>query len=431
MGRIKPLGLIGLMGLMILMGLVGCSEDSDLENRNRVTFEAQSLATGFEQEQSGHAPSSPSDVTTRAWTPPTGYYLYTDDNVMGLFAQQTDLFYKSIDVFFTQDGKEPMHGAFSYKKPYGENPGTWRLNMEIEDPGDYYVYGYIPKEAANSATIAGNSSYSEGAELTINGIKTITHSDVCVIVGAKDGTDADHATSSEAPYASLATGDFKVHANKMVMSSEPEVHNYIYLLFDHLYAALAFRFTIDETYDALRTIRVRKLELIGYDDASETSIKARYNVKVKLKGNTTGSSPIEEVTFTPDPTSGDLAMEPIYESPDAYGVALAHNTHTDFMGCFVPGQNTNFKLRTTYDVYDKNQAKDKQGNLIFDSEGQPVYNLIRYGCVADNAFDLQSTFPTTGSLRGKMFQLTIKVAPTYLYVLSEPDVDNPTITIEN
>ena len=105
MGRIKSLGLIGLMGLMILMGLVGCSEDSNLENRNRVTFEAQSLATGFEQEQSGHAPSSPSDVTTRAWTPPTGYYLYTDNNVMGLFAQQTDLFYKSIDVFFTQDGK--------------------------------------------------------------------------------------------------------------------------------------------------------------------------------------------------------------------------------------------------------------------------------------------------------------------------------------
>ena len=420
MGRIKSLGLIGLMGLMILMGLVGCSEDSDLENRNRVTFEAQSLATGFEQEQSGHAPSSPSDVTTRAWTPPTGYYLYTDNNVMGLFKQQTDLFYKSIDVFFTQDGKEPMHGAFSYKKPYGENPGTWRLNMEIEDPGDYYVYGYIPKEAANSATIEGNSSYSEGAELTINGIKTITHSDVCVIVGAKDGTDENTATSSVAPYASLATGDFKVHANKMVMSSEPEVHNYIYLLFDHLYAALAFRFTIDETYDALRTIRVRKLELIGYDDASETSIKARYNVKVKLKGNTTGSSPIEEVTFTPDPTSGDLAMEPIYESPDAYGVALAHNTHTDFMGCFVPGQNTNFKLRTTYDVYDKNVTP-----------AHPNGNLIRYGCVADNAFDLQSIFPTTGSLRGKMFQLTIKVAPTYLYVLSEPDVDNPTITIEN
>lgn len=409
---------------MGLMGLAGCSEDSELENRQRVTFEAQSLATGFEQEQPGNAPSSPSDLTTRGWTPPSGYYLYTDPLVMGLFAQQTDLFHKSIDVFFTRDGKEPMHGAFSYKKPVAPAPsGTWRLNMEIEESGGYYVYGYIPKEAANNATITGYntySDYSEGAELTIEGVKTITHSDVCVIVGAKDGTDENTATSSVAPYASLATGDFLVNAKKVAMGSNTGNSNYIYLLFDHLYSALAFNFTIDETYNALRTIRVRKLELIGYADANETNIHARYNVKVKLKGNTTGDSPIEKVTFTPDPTSGDLAMEPIYEASDALGVALDPDTPTSFMGCFVPSQNTNFKLRTTYDVYDKNVTPE-----------HPYGNLIRYGCIADNAIDLRGIFLTTTSLRGQMFKLTIRVAPTYLYVLSEPDIDNPTITIEN
>ena len=430
--RVGLVKLLGLIGMMSLMGLVGCSDDTEQGGRHAVTFEAQPSATAFSEEQSADDARGSSPVTRTAWDPtPLGYYLYTDNHVWGLFAEQTDLFYKSIDVFFTRDGNDAMHGTFSYKKPVAPaTVGTWRLGMNIEETGDYYVYGYIPKEVANNVSIAGNSSYSEGAVLTINGIKTVTHSDVCVIVGAKDGTDAEHATSSTGE--DLATGDFKVNAQRVVMGEENTgSSNYIYMLFDHLYSALAFNFTIDATYNALRTIKVRKLELIGYGDANGTNIKARYNVVVRLKSNTTGSSPIQEVTFTPDATSGNLAFEPIYEDKDGVGVTLDPNTPTAFMGCFVPGQNTNFVLRTTYDVYDKNQAKDEDGNLMFDSEGHPVYNLIRYGCIADNAIDLRSKFHASGILRGQLFKITIKVIPTYLYVLSEPDLDNPTLKIEN
>lgn len=408
---LRPLRLLGLLGLM---GLVGCSEESEQENRPTVTFEAQSSATAFEQEDD-HAESRPFGWTTRGWTPPSGYYLYDDpsDNVdnnndiYSLFKEQNNLFYKSIDVFFTRDGKEPMHGTFSYKT----SESKWRLDMDIEETGAYYVYGYIPKEVADNAIISGNSSFSEGAKLTISGINSITHSDVCVIVGAKDGTNENTATSSTGEI--LKTGDFKVNAQRaQVGSNNTDSHNYIYLLFDHLYSALAFNFKIDPVYNALRTIKVRKLELIGYND-DETKIKARYNVEVKLKGNSAGVSPIEQVTFEPDPTSGDLSFEPIYEANDD-GIELDPDTPTAFLGCFVPGQNTKFILRTTYDVYDKNNGG----------------NLIRYGCEAENVINLYGLFNIVGSLRGQMFKVTIKVIPTYLYVLSEPDMDNPTLKIE-
>jgi hypothetical protein len=416
MGLIKPLGLMGLIGLMGLMALMGCSDDTEQDGRHAVTFEAQPCATAFEGE-SDHVGSRAFGWTTRGddetpsvgWTPPANYYLYTDAHVYGLFAEQTDLFYKSIDVFFTRNDKAPMHGAFSYKKPVAPaTTGTWRLNMDIEETDDYYLYGYIPKEVANSVSIAGNSSYSDGAVLTINGLKTVTHSDVCVIVGANNGP-------SDSNDGGIATGDFKVNAKRVVLGDDNTgSSNFIYMLFDHLYSALAFNFTIDATYNALRTIKVRKLELIGYGDVSGTNIKARYNVEVRLKSNTAGTSPIQDVTFTPDGTSGNLAFEPIYEAMDGVGVTLDPNTPTDFMGCFVPGQNTNFVLRTTYDVY------DKKGNLI------------RYGCMADNAIDLRSKFNTSGPLRGQLFKITIRVIPTYLYVLSEPDLeDNPTLRIEN
>ncbi len=403
-----------LTGLIGLICLTGCSDDSGQEKWANVSFEAQPWATGFEQkEDNGGARPAGEMGVTRAWDPTSlGYYLYdnpdnatiNDNAVYRLFAQQKNMFYKSINVFFTRNGVDPLNGTFLYKT----SDRTWRLNMEIEDAGNYYVYGYIPQEVVSSAAISGNSSYSDGAVLQLNGIKTVTHSDVCVIVGAKDGPDENTATSS-VTHESLATGDFKVNAQRAQIGSESS--NYIYLLFDHLYSALAFNFTIDNTYAALRTIRVRKLELIGYANADGTFIKAKYNVEVKLKGNTTGASPIKEVTFTPDPTSGNLAFEPIYEDKDGDGVALNPNTTTAFMGCFVPGQNTYFKLRTTYDVYDKQE------------------NLIRYGCEAENIIDLYSKFNTQNTFRGQMLKVTLKVIPTYLYVLSEPDMDNPTLKL--
>ena len=386
------------MGLMGLMGFMGCSDDSE-ENRHAVTFEAQPCATGFMEE--GDIIHARAAGTTRAWDPTTslGYYLYTDNHVLGLFEEQTNLFYKSIDVFFTRDNKAPLYGTFSYKT----NESKWKLNMDIEETDDYYVYGYIPKEVVSSANIVGNSNYSEGAVLTLEGIKTVTHSDLCVIVGASEGPNEESPDH-------LATGNFKVKAKEVQIGSATGNSNYIYLLFDHLYSALAFNFTIDADYHALRTIKLTELELIGYADANETNIKAKYNAVIKLKSNTGGTSPIQEVTFTPDDNSDDLAFDPIYTGDE---VTLDPNTPTKFMGCFVPGQNTFFKLRSTYNVY------DKKGNLI------------RKGCEAENTINLTQRFDTSVALRGQMFRLTIKVQPTYLYMLSEPDLDNPSVTINN
>lgn len=391
---------MGAMGLMSLLALTGCSDDSG-EYRQTVTFEAQPCATGFMEE--GDVRHARTAGTTRAWDPTTslGYYLYTDKHVLGLFEEQTDLFYKSIDVFFTRDNKAPLHGTFSYKN----SESKWRLDMDIEDTDYYYVYGYIPKEVASSADILGNSTYSEGAELRLTGIKSVTHSDLCVIVGASEGPNEESPDH-------LATGNFKVNANRVQrQSANPsDGSNYIYLLFDHLYSALAFNFTIDATYHELRTIKLTKLELIGYANANETNIKAKYNAVIKLKSTTDGTSPIKEVTFSPDPNSDDLAFEPIYTGDE---VELNPVTPTKFMGCFVPGQNTYFKLRSTYDVYDKNDY------------------LIRKGCEAENTINLTKMFDTSVALRGQMFKITIKVIPTYLYMLSEPDLDNPSLTINN
>ena len=66
-------------------------------------------------------------------------------------------------------------------------------------------------------------------------------------------------------------------------------------------------------------------------------------------------------------------------------------------------------LRSTYDVY------DKKGNLV------------RQGCVAENRIEPAEIFGSSQLRRGWKYTIQLKLKPTYLYVMSDPDLDNPTI----
>jgi hypothetical protein len=79
---------------------------------------------------------------------------------------------------------------------------------------------------------------------------------------------------------------------------------------------------------------------------------------------------------------------------------------SDHVGCFAPNTCKNFTLRTTFDVYDK--------------EG----NLTRKGAVAENKISLAAV----DLAAGEVYTVNLTIRPTYLYVLSDPDLENPTIT---
>lgn len=392
--------MIRLMSLVGLMGLVACSDDPSPEGQ-RVTMEVRSCATNFE-EDGDHA-------GTRAWTPPTGYVLYsTIFGANGMFAAQKDLAHKSIKTFFTKDNDSQERNLY-----YRESLTQWYLNTDLENSGsspyNYQLYGYIPVEDAEGATIAPyGGDYSNGAVLTINGLSTITPSDVCVIIGAKDGSTQEDDTGVS-DNIRVSPGKFDVSFN-----SGDQAQNYIFLLFDHIYSALRFQFTVDAIYNNLRTIKLRKLELIAYANEEGGGVRAKYNARITLQKNNTGASPIvDDIVFTPV-GSTNVAFTPLYEWSGIENdneVTLTYGDYTNFMGSFVPGVNTYFKLRSTYDVF------DKQGNLI------------RKECQAENTIDLREKFQTSETINGHCYSYKIKVQPTYLYMLSEPDVDNPTVVV--
>ena len=253
----------------------------------------------------------------------------------------------------------------------------WHAYFDVQPGKTYTVYGYMPKIGDMSSSLA--KSTAGAATLTIRKMKPVTTDDICIITGVKDADEG------------LTEGQFSW--SWPIPSSEEENYK-IHILMDHLYAAAQFRLRISSDYALLRTIKLKTMTL--------STVKGSVNATITLTHNDTGASPISNVTYT---ASGDNDAVVIFNSDE--GVALDKTTPLSINACFVPTLSANLTLTSTYDVYD--------------SKG----NLIRQNCTATNKL------PNLEASRGQRVQVNMLVNPTYLYILSDPDLDNPTITIGN
>ena len=245
----------------------------------------------------------------------------------------------------------------------------WHSQAMVEENKEYTIYGYMPKKDPISSSI---SKSGDVVTLTLSNISTVSADDICFITGVKD-LEGD-----------LLQGKFDYQGKAD--------NNYIRLLLDHLFASVKFNFQVDATYNNLRKIKVKSLKL--------NTTAGTMTATVKLTPNTTDTYPAEYTT----PAEGTSSAT-FFESVE--GVEILSTTTTSFVCCFAPVVSNNLTLVTTYDVY------DRKGNLI------------RKDCEAENKLpDLQAG-------RGDKVTLELTVAPTYLYQLSDPDLDNPTIKIGN
>ena len=226
-----------MIGLMGLIGLMGCSKDETSaggSNGQRVAsteVEVASFVTGFDE-------ANGANRANRAWAIPDGYVAYED----GI---------QPIGIAFTQNGQEPKIGSFF------KSSDKWRTDLEDIGEGTYQLYGYIPHQTAINYSITGydgaaNGSYSTGAIMTLEKVPTVMPNDLCVVIGAKHGTDREHDSG-------LRKGDFSFTAKQGTDGKD-----YVFLLFDHLYAALRIRMKVHADYTALVSKRPpRRLRLLS------------------------------------------------------------------------------------------------------------------------------------------------------------------------
>ena len=352
--------------LMLLAVVLGsCSDDSD-----KVGGESDLLQ--LVPYTNGMVDFTPS--TTRAVTLPTGYTEYTGPN--------------SIGVYTTTASEAPDKvRTFSYVN------SAWNSQVSVTNTMQYYIYGYMPVNdniTCSISNLSESTSYADGAVLSFTDLPPVMAEDFSVVTGIQQ---VSSATPTES--VNLTAGNFSY-------VGRASGSNFVCLMLDHLYSCVRFNFKVDDTYSNLRTIKLKEVKL-------KTVNLFTYPLTVTMKagdaytvtwGNGTSSTPDFMTLFAPE--NGSEVKLPSVSDTD-----VEHAVKVD--GYFAPFADVanNLVLKCTYDVYDK--------------EG----NLIRTGCEAENKL------PANRIVAGpnQRTTLTLTVNPTYLYVLSDPDLDNPTVVI--
>ena len=412
MRLMRPMGPIGLMGLglMGLLGLMSCSDDSEdsQDSKASMSIELMGSVTSYEEMSEGtRADEAARANVTRGWQPPIIY-----GNIQTELA--TD---KSISVFFTRE-QETDESNEDYEEDinnleeeyFFKSSGKWRVSKTNMQATTYYLYGYMPHDNSIIASVdrLAGKTFEDGAVLTLTNIPTVTANDLCVMIAAKNGYENGYTSSPVADYTinGLQPGDFAYVAR--TTGEGGTGGNYVFLLFDHLYSAISYQMRVKTEYNDLRTIKLKELSLQAFTGSTgNTSTKKRMNATITLIKTAEGADPISYISFTGNGTEEGKGS--FYEN--TAGEALT-TEYQSFQGNFMPQGVTKLKLTSRYDVY------DKQGNRT------------RKDCEATNTIDLKELFPTQNSARrGCRYTLKFTIQPTYLYVLSEPDLDNPTVVL--
>ena len=348
--------------LLTALVLAACSSDNEGQGNGQqeLTLQILSLQKGFTPLEETVTRGVPSDFSTNP-TPIKG---------------------TSITLFLTQGASDYLPGTFYYVD------GEWksRLFSTIAKP-DCYIYGYMPTTNEGSI-VPRNSNYANGAVITFSSLPPITKNDLCVITGIKQFDTSEALTAID--------GDVKEGAFGCTIKTSPP-GNYLYVLLDHLYACLEFRFTINDTYAKLRTIKLKQVELMSTQAATVSAT-------VTLRANNEGASPIENTEWTHSGSETDYVE--IFSSDDGENLNENPVATAQFAPIYSEGQS--LTLRCTYDVY----TADGTNTLV--SKDRVAENRITQ---------------VVGMTRGQKRTITVTVNPTYLYVLADPDLDNPTITI--
>ena len=376
--------------------LSSCTSDIDepaVTEPTGVPVELKSYVAGYQEA----ALATTRAAVTRAWIPPLDPTDPKSERHYGFF-DDSDL---PISVFFT----ETSAAVGGYEEEFFfKNSDKWRVSKGDLEAKSYYLYGYIPHDASVDASISllegEGKTYADGAVLTLENLPTVASSDLCVIIAAKNGR-LNYSPSADYSVEGLQRGGFEYEAT----ASGSGDANYVYLLFDHLYSAMRFRIRVQDDYAALRTIKLKDLSLEAYQGSTKTTKKM--NAVITLNA-TDGTDPISSIEFTPHGT--EEAASSFFSNASGQTLTTEYST---FQAHFMPDDVTKLELTSTYDVY------DRKGNLI------------RENCKATNTLDITKIFDRqTEAIRDTRYTISMTITPTYLYVLSDPDLDDLTMVVE-
>jgi len=276
-----------------------------------------------------------------------------------------DTEYGDIKIFLT-DGTTATEGLFKYDV----GGKSWTTQLKLKSGArTYQLYGYMP----DNANFVSNISDWNGnrAVLHIQQMPPIAAQDYCVVTGVRQAVDENDETAAE-------RGTFS-------FDYDSKHENYINLFLDHLYSRIIFSMKVGEDYDAVRTIKIKRMKL-------QVANISHYNVDVTLTKNVGISNVAYNIT------AGTGTDEPTTIRDEE--IILTTSPQIVCSGYIIPATALFGKLSLVieYDIY------DKRGNKVAER-------------TATNAL----ATPLEELQRGEERTLQINIDPSYLYDLSLND----------
>ena len=295
----------------------------------------------------------------------------------------------------TSGSTKDSEGSYTYSNSTGE--WVWTNGITVREAKQYYLYGLMLPTGSVSGDLScsiTSSDYSKGATLTVRGVTSLLEDSQvpCVVVGAKGVTNP--ATTWD-----VTEGLFGYMG--ILKKGEDNAQ----LLLGRLYAGLTFSFTIDDDYSALRTIKLTSLKL-----KASASTYDKVDLTVVLEARTNGTSPIKSVSATA--TSSATNVEDVTLFTDTNGQDIKDPLTGMGTACFASSIASNLSVECEYDVYDK-PTTGTPNKLAHRTAVNSLSNVISAGSL----------------LQGQKRTINLNVVPTYLYIMSDADLDNPVITV--
>ncbi len=268
-----------------------------------------------------------------------------------------------IRIFLTH-GTTATEGLFKY-----EGESAWTTHLKLKSgTRTYQLYGYMPDNDAFAPSL---TDWNEnGAVLHVQQMPPLDAQDYCVVTGVRQAEDENDETAA-------VRGAFSFDYNS-------QRENYINLFLDHLYSRIVFCMKVGEEYDAVRTIKIKRMAL-------QVADIRHYHVDVTLRKDVG----ISNVVYHSIAGTGTRELTIRDEE-----LTLTTTSTTVCSGYIIPATSllNALILKIEYDIY------DKRGNKIAERS-------------ATNAL----ATPLEELQRGEERTLQINIDPSYLYNLSLND----------
>ena len=295
----------------------------------------------------------------------------------------------SIRVLLTSATDKMQIGDFT-------NTGTgWSSELSVKEERQYYLYGYMPKAISNRSSTdtvaftkpANPLNYADGIDITMKGLPALTNEDICVVVGVQ-------RVDGEGASANVVEGNYSYLSGIWGK-------NYVNLLMGHVYCSVKLNFKLDANYAKLRSIRLKEITL--------SSTYGNVDATLNLRSGSKGITP----TFTRQETS-NMHTSKLLESPNSLPLLDSHYT-VDPLEIPLSAYCTPaiFDVSGQYvSITTKYEVLDMKGNSLGERTSTNKIKVIA-GSVAP----------------GQVKTIVVTVVPTYLYILSDEDLDTPNLII--